>query len=70
MRRAPAPPKRKPNIVTLDRLKANQCSWPEGDPGEPDFRFCGIPAIIGKPYCEKHCIIAYVPSKRKQATAA
>ena len=36
MRRAPALPKRKPNVVTLDRLKANQCSWPEGEPGDAD----------------------------------
>jgi len=70
MRRAPALPKRKPNIVTLDRLKANQCSWPEGEPGDSDFRFCGIPAVMGKPYCEKHCAMAYVPAKKKQATAA
>ena len=68
-----SPIKKKPRpaeIIDLGSLRPGMCSWPEGDPGEPDFRFCGIPAIIGKPYCEKHCIIAYVPSKRKQATAA
>ena len=70
MRRAPAQPKREPNVVTLDRLKANQCSWPEGDPGQDDFRFCGSPAVLGKPYCEKHCAIAYVPPKKKQSANA
>jgi GcrA cell cycle regulator len=69
MRRAPAAPKREPNVVTLERLKANQCSWPEGEPGEDDFRFCGNPAVDGKPYCEDHCKIAYVPPKKKTAAA-
>ena len=70
MRRAPTAPKRIPNVVTLDRLKSNQCSWPEGEPGQPDFRFCGKPASINKPYCEEHCLIAYVPPKKKQSAAA
>ena len=70
MRRAPAPPKRELNVVTLDRLKADQCSWPEGEPGSPNFRFCGKSAMIGKPYCQEHCAIAYVPSKKKQSVAA
>ena len=70
MRRVPAPPKREPTVVTLDRLKANQCSWPEGEPGDPNFRFCGKSAEIGKPYCEAHCAIAYVPPKKKQTVAA
>ena len=70
MRRAPAQPKREPNVVTLDRLKANQCSWPEGEPGKDDFRFCGNLALNGKPYCEKHCAVAYVPPKKKQSANA
>ena len=70
MRRAPSIPKRQPNIVTLDRLTSTQCLWPEGEPGESSFRFCGKVAVMGKPYCENHCAIAYVPSKKKQPAAA
>ncbi|MEE2745969.1 MAG: GcrA family cell cycle regulator [Pseudomonadota bacterium] len=70
MRRAPTPPRRELNVVTLDRLKANQCCWPEGEPGEENFRFCGKSAVIGKPYCESHCAIAYVPPKKKTTVAA
>ena len=71
MRRQPKPttPKIDHNIITLDSLKANMCSWPKGEPGKPDFRFCGKPAEAGKPYCMPHCEIAYVPSKKKAAAA-
>jgi len=70
MRRAPAPPKRPASVVTLERLKADMCSWPTGEPGHPDFMFCGIPAVEGKPYCSEHCARAYIPSTRKRASAA
>ena len=36
------------------------CCWPLGEPGTPEFHFCGAPPLSGKPYCEKHCQIAYV----------
>ena len=72
MRRAPAPVKIEVNVVTLDRLGTNMCSWPVGDPGSEDFRFCGEPAVPGKPYCQPHCKIAYVAStkNRKRDEAA
>jgi GcrA cell cycle regulator len=36
------------------------CAWPEGEPGAPDFSFCGAPvAHAGDPYCERHAAIAY-----------
>jgi GcrA cell cycle regulator len=70
MRRLPAQPKREPNVVTLDRLSANMCSWPEGEPGTADFRFCGTPAVDGKPYCAAHCKIAYVPATKKKAKSS
>ena len=70
-RRAPSVP-RKPKIVTLERLTSTMCCWPDGEPGKPEFRFCGKPAVAGKPYCEPHCSLAYLTStnKSKQATAA
>lgn len=37
-----------------------QCCWPIGDPGTPNFRFCNVPILPGKPYCEAHARLAYV----------
>ena len=35
------------------------CRWPFGHPGDDDFCFCGEPPVPGKPYCLKHCMVAY-----------
>lgn len=35
------------------------CRWPEGDPKDPSFRYCGKPSVAGKPYCADHCAVAY-----------
>ncbi len=51
-------------IIKLDGLGAGMCSWPEGEPGTDAFRFCGRPAVAGKPYCGEHCARAYVKSSR------
>jgi len=51
-------------IIRLDTLGAGMCSWPEGEPGTDAFRFCGRPAVDGKPYCGDHCTRAYVKSTR------
>lgn len=67
------PPPVEPNVVTLSALKGGMCNWPEGDPGTPEFHFCGEPALAGKPYCAEHCAKAYVrssPSKERQGTEA
>jgi len=47
-----------------------QCLWPIGDPGEPDFTFCGAKPVPGKPYCEEHCARAYVSKSRADSEAA
>ena len=39
------------------------CQWPIGDPQEKDFYFCGANNVIGKPYCQQHCEIAYIDEK-------
>jgi GcrA cell cycle regulator len=36
-----------------------QCRWPLGDPGKPDFGFCGDAAVGGKPYCTRHHRLAH-----------
>lgn len=43
------------------------CSWPVGDPKDPDFHFCGAAIEPGRPYCQSHCAIAY---HRKTEVAA
>jgi len=69
-------PKRKEvkggGTVTLQSLKSGMCSWPTGEPGTPEFRFCGEETVSGKPYCATHCERAYVKSSKgeKQRTEA
>ena len=41
------------------------CMWPIGHPNEPGFRFCGKSALSGKPYCQEHYDIAYIPAGRR-----
>ncbi|MGY8990002.1 MAG: GcrA family cell cycle regulator [Rhodospirillales bacterium] len=73
-RRVSAPPKEsveRGDLVRLESLKADMCSWPTGDPGDADFRFCGGEAVEGKPYCREHCAQAYVnPNREHKETAA
>lgn len=46
------------------------CLWPIGDPGCPEFHFCGEPAVPGKPYCDTHCAKAYIVKSRARSEAA
>jgi len=40
--------------------RIDRCCWPIGDPGSTNFRFCELPALPGKPYCQEHATRAYV----------
>ena len=51
-------------MVKMEELTTGMCKWPEGEPDQEDFRFCGQPAIEGKPYCAVHCARAYVRGTR------
>lgn len=53
--RPPPPPRPKP--------PRRACEWPFGDPGEPDFHFCGAAVFSHAPYCQEHLLRAH----RKQA---
>jgi GcrA cell cycle regulator len=57
----------KPRKLTLVALKEQMCKWPIGDPGDPDFHFCGSEARPNSPYCAEHHVRAYVPAKKKGA---
>lgn len=51
---------------SLFELNKRRCHWPVGDPGTPDFYFCGGDTNHGS-YCGFHSRIAYQPnSARKQ----
>lgn len=52
---------RRHSVLELD---AHTCSWPVGDPLDPEFFFCGAAAIEGLPYCAAHQRRARVPIKR------
>jgi len=46
---------------TILQLTEATCHWPIGDPGDPEFFFCGGKSTTGHPYCAYHCRIAYQP---------
>ncbi len=57
-------------IISLGRLGAGMCSWPEGDPRKDDLRFCGQKTVTGRPYCAEHCAKAYVRNTKSEKKAA
>ena len=40
-----------------------KCCWPEGDPKLNDFKFCGQDIFPGRPYCDKHSLLAYTSTR-------
>ena len=38
------------------------CSWPIGDPNDPQFSFCRLPA--SGPFCDEHASVAYRATSR------
>jgi GcrA cell cycle regulator len=46
---------------TILELNEDTCRWPIGDPGSPDFFFCGGHTVNGLPYCGYHSRVAYQP---------
>ncbi len=46
---------------TILELTEEPCRWPIGDPGSPDFFFCGGNTLESLPYCAYHSRIAYQP---------
>jgi len=53
--------------VTLLNRHETQCAWPLDLPHEIGSSFvCGDPTHSDKPYCTRHCSIAYLPRKARQ----
>jgi GcrA cell cycle regulator len=51
---------------TLLQLDQEKCHWPIGDPGQPDFFFCGGKTNAGTPYCGYHGRVAYQPPSARR----
>lgn len=59
-----APPPVKPlGTYQITDLGLCMCRWPIGEPSEPGFGFCGDRTKPGKPYCEAHCEVAFLPEE-------
>lgn len=52
--------------VAMVDLGPRQCRWPNGDPRDADFSFCGHEAVAGLPYCLEHCQVAYQTATRNR----
>jgi GcrA cell cycle regulator len=51
---------------TLLELTEATCRWPIGDPGTPEFFFCGGNTLAGLPYCHYHSRIAFQPPNERR----
>ena len=60
------PPEESAVAVPFFGLTNKNCHWPLGDPRDMDaMRFCGADKFDEKPYCLRHCRMAYIePPKR------
>lgn len=52
--------------ISLLDLTERVCKWPIGDPTDPNFHFCGLPAVPGKPYCAAHVAVAFQPMSSRR----
>lgn len=51
-------------------LRPQECCWPIGEPGTPEFRHCNVPHTNAGPYCDEHHRIAFVKVARRAQTKA
>ena len=49
-----------PGAQLLD-LEEHMCRWPEGDPKQEGFHFCGRRTTEGQSYCLRHLRLAFRP---------
>jgi hypothetical protein len=55
---------------TVANIGRDECRWPIGDPRHADFHFCGAPQLPGRPYCELHWCMAFLPARPRQEQVA
>ena len=62
-----------PMYLPFAELRDNACRHEITNATEArDYRFCGLPAVPRRPFCEAHCDVAYMlvapPMKRRGAS--
>lgn len=60
------PPDASSRCALID-LQSFSCRFPHGDPGEPDFVFCGAPQAGSGPYCAYHHALTHGAGQREAA---
>lgn len=55
---APAFPYFPPAASAVALLEPGECRWPLGEPGQPDFAFCGGSRLLRGSYCAVHARLA------------
>lgn len=63
-------PEFKGNKIKMVDLEPRMCRWPNGDPRDADFSFCGCENVPGLPYCETHVRAAYQVVTRNKSLKA
>lgn len=63
------PPEQSDCAVTFVDLRHDTCRWPMGEGADLDtLQFCGAAPFPDKPYCARHCRVAYrAPGERRRA---
>lgn len=56
-------------IKTMADLEHCDCKWPIGDPRHADFHFCGAKQALGRPYCQEHWEMSFVPGKARHQSS-
>lgn len=56
---APVPARKGGEPITVALLEPHHCRWPHGDPGTPEFHFCGAPNNGISSYCQFHAAKAF-----------
>ena len=51
--------KKRENTLLETNIHQKTCQWPFGEPNKHNFYLCGDKVTAGKPYCQKHCNMAY-----------
>ena len=52
--------------LELVQLTERTCKWPNGDPLQSDFHFCGNETGESGPYCAYHSRLAYHPASERR----
>ena len=63
-------PKRRAAVSEKTTGRIEPCCWPIGMPKTSSFRYCDVPSMRGRPYCEEHASIAFASACDRREDAA